>query len=101
MSTDRNQTIAAAIKDGRVTAASAGQWARRLDADPRGVSATLTTLEAVPTIAAANIAEVGQDDLEGYVEILATSDGGAAPSAVSEAEMGDLFPGRGGAGGGA
>ena len=93
---NRNQAVAAAIREGKILAASAGTYARRFDADPAGTERILASVAATPLIAEANRREIGED-VEGYVEVCTAAE--AAGKQVPDADMGAMFPHRLGPGG--
>lgn len=72
----RDQIVAAAVKDGRFSAARAPYWRQRLNEDPKGVEKVIASLERVPL---------------GSLEHAAAPTDFSAPGTVTEDELVALF----------
>lgn len=54
----RDRVIDDALREGRITFASAPEWRRRLDRDPAATERTLSGLAAVPSVGEANVRQM-------------------------------------------
>ncbi|HKO38861.1 MAG TPA: hypothetical protein VJU14_10880 [Solirubrobacterales bacterium] len=54
----RARVIDEALREGRITMASAPEWRRRLEDDPDATERTLANLAAIPSVGAANVRQM-------------------------------------------
>jgi len=84
---DRDRTIQAAIREGRIAPARAAQWTRSWDADPEGTRHLLTASEGEGGLAANTIPVVARG-----VEPVSEAEAGQSVEAAHADYMGRYFP---------